>query len=218
MCRTRRALPVFMMALLLLCGSARGEDAKPASEQQAAGQDAGVVKYRQFALVKPGELKGRVLYPDLNSPAAEVPVRVWDVQKREFVQTQSTDKDGSYCLSELEPGRYFVVFGDRVNVDLRVVKDADVEPGPLNVIIPRGQPVFARMEPVQRSAVLSVLAATEGEGKAGEGAAEGAEPGTRISGLPLKTIVLGGGGFGTAVAIVEEVSEKDDHERNVISA
>ncbi len=217
MCRKRCDAMVVLTALVLLCSSALAEGTGPVTERNGPGQQVGIVRYRQFAQARPGEVTGRALFPDLKTPAAKATVRVWNVGKREFVHTGSTDDGGFYRLPALEPGRYFVIFGDRVNVDLRVVRDPEVEGGPLNVIIPRGRTVFARMEPAQRSAVLSVLAATEDEGA--EEAAEGPEDGGRIAGLPLKTVVLGVGGVGTAVAIVKRVSEghHGDDERHIVS-
>ncbi|MCK4282825.1 MAG: carboxypeptidase regulatory-like domain-containing protein, partial [Candidatus Brocadiae bacterium] len=181
--------------------------------EQGSLVQAGVVKYGQFVTVKPGELTGMVLYPDGKTPAANVAVRVWDVQKGRFVCDLRTDKAGLYKLPKLAPGRYFVVFGDRVNVILDVVAGTESSIDTLNVLIPRGKTVFARMGPEQRSAVLTVLAQTEDKD---EGAAEGAaEEGAKrkVLGLPLKTVVLGVGGLATAVGVVSVVSDDDEGDK-----
>ncbi len=206
MSRWRSSLAIVLLAALL----AWAPTGEVFAEEQGSLVQAGAVKYGQFVTVKPGELTGVVLYPDAKTPAANVAVRVWDVQKGQFVCDLRTDKAGLYKLPKLAPGRYFVVFGDRVNVILDVVDGTESSIDTLNVLIPRGKTVFARMGPQQRSAVLTVLAQTQGQGA---GAAEG---GKKVLGLPLGTVVLGVGGIATAVALVAVASDDDGDDTRII--
>lgn len=219
MCRVRSGAVIVMVAAMLLCSPPRGIRGWLCAQERDGSQQPRVVKYSQFATVKPGELTGMVLYPDGKTPAAEVAVRVWHVAKKQFIYEGTTDKKGAYKTSKLTPGRYFVIFGDRANVDLRVDKKAEMAGGPFDVIIPRGRTVFARMEPEQRSAVLAVLAETEKKEKAGEGKKEGEEQEQtkRIAGVPLKTIILVAGGVGTAVAVVEVLQDDHRREKKIVS-
>lgn len=140
------------------------------------------VSYSQYLEMAPGELGGQVLYPDGKTPAVRVPVRVWSVQEKRFVYQTATDEKGTYKLPRLVPGRYLVLFGDRVSVDLRVAETAGVLAKPLNVIIPRGR-VFLTPEELE----LEVTGVgTEEEGR------------RRL----LGTLLIVGAGAVTAVGLV----------------
>ena len=143
------------------------------------GQTGATVRYSQFLSVKPGPLSGRVLYPDGKTPAAKAPVRVWSVDQKKFVHQTTTDEKGNYKFPALKPGRYLVIFGDRVSVDLRVAETAKFGGKPLNIIIPRGQVFFAPEE-------MQVELLGEGEGK----------------GKLLPTLLIVGGLGATAVGVV----------------
>ena len=78
MSRLRSPLAIVLLGTLLAWGSA----GRVFAEEQGSPVQAGAVKYGQFVTVKPGELTGIVLYPDGKTPAANVAVRVWDVQGR----------------------------------------------------------------------------------------------------------------------------------------
>jgi len=162
---------------------------------QEAGS-AATVKYSQYLEIKPGELKGRVLYPDGKTPAAKVPVRVWSPKEKKFVQQTTTDEKGNYKLAALEPGRYLLIFGDRVSVELRVVKSAAAAARPLEVIIPRGRAFFSPEE-------MQVELAKEGGG--GE---------SKL----LKTLLIGGLVV-TAVAVPLALSSGGGghHHRGIVS-
>ncbi len=176
--RGRGALSVLTaLAMLLVTGTG-----SPRLLLAVEGETAAEVKYSSYLEVKPGELKGQVLYPEGKTPAAKVPVRVWSVEEKKFVHQTTTDEKGNYKLPALKPGRYLVIFGDRVSVDLRVSKEIEGAVKPLNVIIPRGQVFFA---PGQMEVEL-----------VGE-EAEGAE-GDRL----LSSLLIFGGGAVTAVGIL----------------
>ena len=145
----------------------------------AEGETGAAVKYVRYLEVKPGELRGQVLYPDGKTPAAKVSVRVWSVEQKKFVHETVTDEKGNYTLPRLAAGRYLVVFGDRVSVDLRVVETASMVGKPLNVIIPHGQVFFS---PEEMQAELA------GEGEGG--------------GKLLRTLLIVGAAGATAVGIV----------------
>lgn len=137
--RARGAVSVVTaLAVLLVAGPG-----SPRLLLAAEGGTAATVKYSQYLQIRPGELRGQVLYPDGKTPAAKVPVRVWSVEAKKFVYQSTTDEKGRYRLPKLAPGRYLVIFGDRMSVEVRVVEGAELSGQPLNVIIPRGQAFFA---------------------------------------------------------------------------
>lgn len=174
--RVRGVVSVVVAVALLLVGG----PGSPRVLLAAEGGTAAEVTYSRYLEVKPGELGGQVLYPDGRTPAAKVPVRVWSVQEKKFVYQTTTDEKGHYTVPKLAPGRYLVLFGDRVSVDLRVVETATFAGKPLNVIIPRGR-VFLAPEELELE-----LAGEEEEGR------------RRLLGALL---IVGAGGA-TAVAIV----------------
>jgi len=111
-----------------------------------AGPAAITVRYSQSLSIKPGPLRGQVLLTDGKTPAANVPVRVWDVARKKFIHETTTDEKGNYALPHFAPGQYRVAFADRVFVDLRVSDAASTFGRPLNVIIPRGKPLVTPQE------------------------------------------------------------------------
>jgi hypothetical protein len=85
------------------------------------------------------DVRGFVFYSDGTSPAARVPVRVWNIDTREFVLEAETNENGFYDLGDLEPGSYFVTF-DWTKVKLTVVDRVGAamqQPHDIIVVIPR---------------------------------------------------------------------------------
>lgn len=201
-----RAVPrrvVAAVVIALVCALPPASQVGLSADDDAAEVQTASVQYGEFLSVKPGKLRGTVLYSDGKTPAAKVPVRVWSVEHQKLVIETNTDEDGAYELSELADGRYFAIFGDRVSVDLRVDEEAELVGGPLNVIIPRGTAVFAQMAPEQQAAVLSLLGQTGVEGAA-------------AAGTPLKTMLIVGGGAATAVGAIVVVDNVTDDDTKVI--
>ncbi len=153
------------------------------------------IKYREFLVVSPGEIIGKVLYPDGKTPAATVPVRVWSTSKKKFVFEATTDKKGAYKLPKLATDGYFVVYGDRVSVDLRVEEKAKQTLRWLNVIIPRGKVFFAA------------------ERQAGE---LWGELGLERAAL-LKSLILIGAGGATAVGIIAATGNLGEETKKIVS-
>jgi hypothetical protein len=204
-----RALPtwlptVALIALLsgLLSTSGALLLAQEQKPQAQNARDPADISYSQYVHAKPGELTGTVLYADGKTPAAKVPVRLWSTEQGKFTQETSTDEKGAYKLSALAAGRYLVVFGDRVYVDLRVDDEATPAGGPLNIIIPRGAAPFGQMAPERRAAVLAGLAQPK-DGESGEAGAD----------KPLGTLIIIGGGTATAVAAVVVIDGLNDHDQ-----
>jgi hypothetical protein len=86
------------------------------------------------------EVQGFVYYSDGETPAAQVPVRVWDFQTRDYILETITDEYGYYSLPKLEEGRYYVTF-DWMKLELQVEGNATTlaqQPHDVIVIIPRG--------------------------------------------------------------------------------
>ncbi|HNR95201.1 MAG TPA: carboxypeptidase-like regulatory domain-containing protein [Kiritimatiellia bacterium] len=76
-----------------------------------------------FFSMHPADISGLVLYTDGETPAENVPVRVWDAHKREFILETETNEHGRYLLKALEPGEYYLTF-DWTKLRL------DIMPGP----------------------------------------------------------------------------------------
>ncbi len=184
------------LATVLFLAVVLGFVGSDANAQQAREQ----FKYGRFLEAKASEFAGKALYPDGKSPASGLAVRVWSVEKKKFVAKAVTAKDGTYKLGKLAAGRYLVVYGDRVTVELRVTDKAEVGIETLDVIIPRGESVFAQMAQERRETVLTLMGAAE--------PTEGAS-GADGSGL-VKTLLIGTGATATAVAVLERHNDDND--------
>ncbi len=182
--RGRGAVSVLTALALLLVAGLGSPRLLLASEEEGTP----AVTYAQYLEIKPGELKGQVLYPDGKTFAAQVAVRVWSPSQKKFIYQATADKKGKYALPTLEPGHYLAIFGDRVTVDLRTVKDGTFAAKSLNVFIPHGRAFFAPRE------METVLAGAE------EG---GEEPGRDK--LLSSLVISGRDGTVTAVGTVSSV-------------
>jgi hypothetical protein len=94
------------------------------------------VKYGQLETVSSVELKGKVLLPNGTTPAPGMSVRVWDVEQKKFIYNTTTDKEGTYALQKLPPGRYVLVYGDHIRVNLLVVEGTEPVTRFLNIMVP----------------------------------------------------------------------------------
>jgi len=93
-----------------------------------------------FSRVVSAEVRGLVFYADGETPAADLPVRIWDIAKRDFVFETTTDENGFFKFPTLKPGNYYVTF-DWMKVELEVVDNTTVleqQPDAILVVIPRG--------------------------------------------------------------------------------
>jgi hypothetical protein len=211
-CVQTRLVMVALGAILCVFLCASGS---PLFGQEKDSKDApATAKYAQSVTVQPGALSGTVFYMDGKTPVVKTPVRLWSTEQKKFIQQRSTDEKGAYKLGELVVGRYLAVFGDRVFVDLRVDKKAALAGQALNIIIPRGDGTFAQMAPERKAAVLSLLSATEDEGKAGGNGETNPEAG---EGMPLRTLLIIGGGAATAVGVVELIKHDEDEDGHHVS-
>lgn len=113
--------------------------------------------YNVFA----AESFGFVFYADGQTPAVEVPVRVWDLKERKFIYETLTGKDGSFQLPKFEPGQYYVTF-DTLRLDLAVapIDEAKAQqPHDIVVILPR---VATAMPLFHLNAILMASTLSEG--------------------------------------------------------
>ena len=145
----------------------------------------------QVATISTQELSGKLLYPDGETPVAAAPVRVWSVAQKKFIYQTTTDAKGAYTLPQMSPGRYVLVYGDRVRVNLVVTAGKEPFVKFLNVIIPRGIPLVTEEQ----------LAAELAGGAVAGGAAATAALLTAIviavaGGLLAVGVVGAAGGFG----------------------
>jgi hypothetical protein len=124
----RRSFVYFFVGLIFSLGLV--PLAIPAVEKQSGA----------FSRVVTAEVQGLVLYADGETPAAQVPVRIWDINQREFLFETITDENGYFTLPKLEPGKYYVTF-DWMKLELLVVDSGEVmvqQPHDIIVVIPRG--------------------------------------------------------------------------------
>ena len=99
------------------------------------------------------EVRGYVFYADGETPAAGVPVRIWDIETQEFTHEVSTDHNGFYRIPKLDSGRYYLTF-DWTKIELVIVETAGglaQQPHDVIAIIPRG---FAPVSITKLSALL----------------------------------------------------------------
>ncbi len=204
---TRRRPICIVVGAALLCILILGPGRTLLAELMAGKVAPEATEYKQFVVVKPQELKGTVWYPDGKTFAAGVPVRVWSVELKNFVHETDTDENGAYTLPKLAPGRYLVCFADRVVVELRVEEAAESAASQLDVLIPHGKGAFAQMAPAQKTVALMVFAATE-EDAGRDGAGE-----ARL----LRTVLIGAGGIGTAVAVLAVTDNLGDDDKKIVS-
>lgn len=135
----------FLLALCLMAVTASAVISRPA----------------YFYKIVTSETQGFVFWSDGKTPAIGVPVRLWDIEKREFVFETATDENGAFRLPALGPGRYFVTF-DTIRLDLEVLPQipyAQQQAHDIIVVIPRG---VASVPLTQLQAIL--LAGTISEG------------------------------------------------------
>ncbi|MBN1510510.1 MAG: carboxypeptidase regulatory-like domain-containing protein [Phycisphaerae bacterium] len=111
---------------LLLCAAVRVMAARPATSEM-------------YSQLIEAEVKGFVFYTDGRTPAAKVPVRVWDVRRREFIIETETNEYGFYSLPRLEPGEYYLTYDwTRLRIQIIGEHDGDVQqPHHVVVVIPR---------------------------------------------------------------------------------
>jgi len=70
----------------------------------------------------PSDIVGVTLCPDGQTPVADLPVRVWSVDKDKMIYKTQTDKDGGFRIPSLSAGRCFIFVG-RVKVDINVLRN-----------------------------------------------------------------------------------------------
>ena len=136
----------------------------------------------QVATISTQELSGKLLYPDGETPVAAAQVRVWSVAQKKFIYQTRTDAKGAYTLPQMSPGRYVLVYGDRVRVNLVVTAGKEPLLRFLNVIIPRGVPL------VTEEQLAAELA--------------GATSGAVTAGVLLTAIIIAVAGGALAVGVV----------------
>ncbi len=120
----------------------------------AARTDAPVTK------LPSAEIHGFVFYADGVTPAADVPVRVWDFERREFIYQTQTDENGRYTLPKLAPGKYYVTY-DWMKLQVLVIENGAgivQQPHDVVVVIPRG---LGFMSVAQLNAFLTASTLTE---------------------------------------------------------
>lgn len=133
----------------------------------SAAPESGMAKLTEpayFYRVVTAEVQGLVFFSDGQTPAVDVPVRIWDLEKREFIYETTTDQYGGFYLPKLDPGRYYITF-DSIRLELEVLPKTTQlaslaqQPHDIIVIIPRGT---ASMPLTQLNTFLIASTITEG--------------------------------------------------------
>lgn len=208
--RTRTSLVAAVVALLV--GGALGA----VGPLSSAGETARRGTLRTVT-VAPGTLAGKVRYADAESPAAKVPVRLWSPAEKDFARASSTDGKGAFTLPALKPGRYLLLVGNRLVVNLRVDQDSKGHGSPVRVVMPRGRGRFARMDEKEQKAMLARMETPE-PGVTDASLGPSPEGGGIGKGL-LETVAVGAGSGLVVVGVAEAVDDEDDDDvvREVVS-
>lgn len=120
----------------------------------AMGQDGGV----QVELLEQ-EITGLALYPDGQTPVADMPVRVWNVDAKKIIFRGRTGRNGSFSIPRLEAGNNYLFVG-RVRVNLRIFKpapDTIHQSHDIIMVVSRGMVVPAKpnvMEVIMAPAIM----------------------------------------------------------------
>jgi hypothetical protein len=109
--------------------------------------------------VLPAEFRGVVLYPDGETPAEGLPVRVWDAQSEKVIYKTQTDANGVFVIPELPEGeRYFTVGSVRVDMRLLTAR-AGVVPQAhgLVIVVPNRLPILPILVPTIPAAAAAAI-------------------------------------------------------------
>ncbi|OGV66984.1 MAG: hypothetical protein A2498_09340 [Lentisphaerae bacterium RIFOXYC12_FULL_60_16] len=88
----------------------------------------------------PQQIIGMVLYPDGQTPVADLPVRLWDVKQKRVLVRSETDEQGRFQIPRQVEGD-FMLFVGRLVVDLRILKAAGAavaQRHDMVMVLPRG--------------------------------------------------------------------------------
>ena len=94
-------------------------------------------------LVLPSDVRGVVMFPDGETPADGLRVRVWNADTEEVVFKTRTDKNGAFGIPQLDTGNHYVTVGP-VRIDMEIMAArAGITPQPhgMVVVIPKRMPV-----------------------------------------------------------------------------
>ena len=80
----------------------------------------GVVNAAPDVAILPAEVRGVVLFPDGETPADGLRVRVWNADTEEIVFKTRTNKNGVFGVPKLDTGSHYVTVGP-VRIDMRVL-------------------------------------------------------------------------------------------------
>ena len=99
------------------------------------------------------DVTGFILYSDGETPAKNLPIRVWDIEQEKFVYNTESDDNGMYRIPTLEKGRYTIYY-DRIRTHLNMLNTqatASAHSHNIVVILPRN---IAALNYVQMQATI----------------------------------------------------------------
>jgi hypothetical protein len=91
---------------------------------------------REPPKLREGKITGKVTRTDGKTPLPDTSITVIDAKSGKTVATVKTDKKGRYSLSALKPGKYRLVVGHRMVVQIEVVPRDDSSLSVLNILVP----------------------------------------------------------------------------------
>ena len=98
-----------------------------------------VVTLSQLVIPVVCELSGVIVQSDGKTPLPEALVQVRDTKDDKVIYQTKADKNGAYKLPKFSPGNYGVLFAERVQVNIRVVRGKTPEMDLLNIAMPEGK-------------------------------------------------------------------------------
>ena len=97
-------------------------------------------EFKPHVELLPYDIVGVALYPDGETPAVNLPIRVWDIERKKFIYRARTDHEGVFRVAQLDPGKCHLFVG-RVKINLMMLARKQVallQHHDIIVVLPRG--------------------------------------------------------------------------------
>jgi hypothetical protein len=122
------------------------------------GMDA--AQFKAHVELLPYDIVGVALYPDGETPAEGLPIRVWDLERRKFIFRSETDAEGVFRVPRLETGKCHLFVG-QVKVNLQMLARTEIamlQHHDIVVVLPRRMVIAQRPE-IQDLVLYNVILA-----------------------------------------------------------
>ena len=104
----------------------------------------------------PEEIVGIALYPDGETPVSKLPVRVWDVEKKQFTHRSRTAEDGTFRVPKMKPGRSYLFVGG-VKIDVRILAKSGIGPQQHDIVVALPRRMLVARQPKLYDLLLAPL-------------------------------------------------------------